>query len=80
MSRSVADTLSDIPLKEANFLFPSRYELQIVSWLKLGLCVHFPFSVLGLCLVRNFGRLVHVVTVSVITCGPALLCLDDAIL
>lgn len=37
--------------KEVDFLFPSMKILQIASWLELGPCVHFPFSMLRFCLV-----------------------------
>lgn len=48
---SVVDMPSDTPLKKANFPSPSKYQLQIVAWLWMGLCVHFLVSVLGFCLV-----------------------------
>ena len=32
--------LSDTPLEKPIFPFSSRYQLQIVSWLVLGTCVH----------------------------------------
>lgn len=30
---------------------PSRYQLQMTSWLRVGLCAHILFSLLGFCLV-----------------------------
>lgn len=37
--------------KEVDFPFPSMKILKIASWLELGLCVHFPFSMLRFCLI-----------------------------
>lgn len=34
------DKPSDIALKKADFTFPSRYQLQIDSWLGMRPCVH----------------------------------------
>ena len=36
----------DTPLGTTDCLFASEYWLQIASWLRVGPCVHFPFSVL----------------------------------
>ena len=43
----MVDMYSHTPLGKSDFPFAIRNELQITSWLGLGLCVHFPFSVLG---------------------------------
>lgn len=39
---SVVDILSKTPLEKADFLFASRYQLQIPPSLGMELCVHFP--------------------------------------
>lgn len=39
---SAADTVE--------FVVSSRYQVQIASWLRMGFCIHFPSSVLWLCL------------------------------
>lgn len=44
---------------------PSKYQLQITSWLVVGLCVYFPFSKLEFCLVSTCAGFVYAVTVSV---------------
>lgn len=45
---SVIDTLSDTLLEQTDFLFPTKYQLQVVSWLRI--CVPYAFLVLGFCL------------------------------
>lgn len=42
---------SDIPLEKTDFSFPSKYQLQISSSLKVRFWIYFYFSVLGFCLV-----------------------------
>lgn len=43
----MVDIPSETPLQKTVFLIVSGYELQIVSWLQLGPCVHFLLSELG---------------------------------
>lgn len=40
----MADIPSETPLQKTVFLIVSGYQLQIVSWLQLGPCVHFLLS------------------------------------
>lgn len=54
---------SDIPWEKTNFPFPSRYQLQIDSWLGVGPCVHYLLSVLGL--IWLSAGILHAGTVSV---------------
>lgn len=70
---SVVDIPIDTSLEKYWFCSPSRYQLQIDSRLQVGVCVHFPFLVLGFCLFEP----VCAVTVSVWT--SALLCLEDVV-
>lgn len=37
-----------VNFQHSGFFSPSSYQLWIVSWLGVGPCTHFPFSVLGL--------------------------------
>lgn len=48
----VAFIPSNTPLTETNFPSPSRYQLPMASWLGVGFCFHFCFSVLGFYLCR----------------------------
>ena len=41
-----------IPLVNTDFPFPNKYQLQMPSWVAVGLCVHFLFLVLGFFLVH----------------------------
>lgn len=52
----------DTLLGKTDFLFPSRHQLLIVSWLGVSLYAHLPFSMLGICLVWISARPVHAVT------------------
>ena len=51
LSWKMIDMPSDIALMKTSLLFPNRYQLQIFSWLGVGLCACLSFSVLGLYLV-----------------------------
>lgn len=44
--------------------FLSRYQWQTASWLGMGHCVHFPFSLLGSCLVGACVDAMHAVRIS----------------
>lgn len=59
---SVVDISSVTPLEQTDFHNPTRYQLQITSWVELGLCVHFPFSILGCGLVWTCTSLPRAVT------------------
>ena len=52
------------------FSFASGYQLQIASWLELGFCVYFSFSVLGIYLAWTCASFGHIVTVSVSVYKP----------
>lgn len=56
------------------FSFPSRYHLQIASWLWVGLHFCFGFPVLGFAICRG---LVCATVISEFTCASVLLCLQD---
>lgn len=47
---NVVDISSDISLEKTKFSFLSSHQLLIVSWLAAELRIHFPFSVMGICL------------------------------
>lgn len=40
-SWGLAYSVLDIPLDKADFLFLSKNQLEIASWVAVGLCVHF---------------------------------------
>lgn len=75
---SAGNTPSDTPLDKTDFPFPYRHHLQIASWVGVGICFYFPFSVLGHCLGLIFVGLVHVPIVSVkFICTSVLLYLES---
>lgn len=76
-SRSVADMFSDTALGETGFSFPSRYHLQIASWLWARLCSCFHFPVLGF---ATCPGLVRAAVSSGLRCASVLLCLEDCFL
>lgn len=47
---SVVDAFSAVLLGKTAFPSPIMCQLQTVSWLEVGLCVHFPLCMLGFCL------------------------------
>ena len=54
-------------LSQRKLVFPSQpnnYQLQIIFCLRIGICVHFPFSILEFCLFWTCTGPVHVVRVS----------------
>lgn len=50
----VAQIPSEASLEETDFPLVNSYQLQIVSWLGVGACVNFPFSLLGPGLARTW--------------------------
>lgn len=47
-----------------NYFFPIKCQLQMDSWLVIGLWVHYPFMVLAYCLDHSSDGLVYVLSVS----------------
>lgn len=52
-----------LSIEKNPFLSPSSCQLQVVSYLGVGLCAHISFSMLRFYLVRTCAGLVHVITV-----------------
>lgn len=71
LSLSVICISSKIPLKKTNFYFANNFQLEISSWLVMGICVHFCLYVLGPCVTCACVEPTLVVTISV----RSLLCL-----
>lgn len=46
----MVDKPRDTPLEKADFPFAKGLQLKAASWVGVGPCVHFPFSVLRPCL------------------------------
>lgn len=74
---SVVDGPSEPSMEKIDFPLPRRYQLQIASWLGVGLCVYFFFSVLGLCLVCMLYACHH--SLCEFMCGSILLYLEDQV-
>lgn len=66
---------SEITWKKTDFPFPRRYQLQMASWLAVGLCIHFPF-LLEVCLGVNVCRFCRCYNS---LCVSFLLCLEDVV-
>lgn len=73
----MSDISTITPLRKIDILSLSNQQLQIVSRLGMGRCVHSSFSALGFCLARTSAGLVHVCSLHESVCASALPYLED---
>lgn len=65
LSWNMVDILSVISLEKAFFSLFQKVSIVIASWLRVGLCIYLPFSMLGFCLTWICAGLVHAASLSV---------------